>query len=54
LKKEAIPKELLESAQRLNKILHNARIKWDGSEVKTEDIQALQDELDRRGIVLSV
>ncbi len=47
-----VRKEMLESAQRLNKILQKTRIKWDGSEVKAKDIQFLQDELDRRGIVV--
>jgi hypothetical protein len=47
-----VRKELMESAQRLNKILHKTGIKWDGSEVKPKDIQLLQDELDRRGIVV--
>jgi len=48
-----VHKDLLESAQRLNKILRKARIKWDGSWVKAKDIQCLQDELDRRGIVVA-
>jgi hypothetical protein len=47
-----VMKEMFESAQRLNKLLRNTRIKWDGSDTKPEDIQSLQDELDRRGVVL--
>lgn len=46
-------KEMLESAQRLNEILIKTRIKWDGSDVKVKDIQDLQEELDRRGIVVT-
>src|SRR6266576_2289962 len=38
-----VHKDMLESAQRLNNILRNARIKWDGSDVEAKDIQFLQD-----------
>lgn len=47
-----VRKEMLESAQRLNKILRNTRIKWDGSGAEAKDVQFIKDELDRRGIAL--
>lgn len=49
-----VQKDMLESAQRLNNILRSTRIKWDGSDVEAKDIELLQDELDRRGIVVPV
>jgi hypothetical protein len=48
-----VRKEMLESAQRLNTILRDTRIEWDGSDVEATDIQSLQNELDRRGIVIA-
>lgn len=48
-----VRKEMLEGAQRLNQILCNTRIKWDGSDVKAEDIRSLQAELERRAIVVN-
>ena len=47
-----VRKDMLESAQRLNKIVQKARIEWEGSDVTPKHIQSLQDELDRRGIAV--
>jgi hypothetical protein len=49
-----VRKELLDSAQRLNKILRTTSIEWDGSEVEAKSVQFFQDELDRRGIIVTV
>jgi hypothetical protein len=48
-----VRKRMLQAAQRLNQILNNTRIKWDGSEVEAKHVQFIQDELDRRGIVVA-
>lgn len=48
-----VRKQMLEGAQRLNKILRKTRIEWEGSGVKAKSIQFVQDELDRRGIAIA-